>query len=245
MSLGLDRKNAISYIVEMKLLLEQELIWSDVVANNRMNRKRKASGVNSYEKELGFKPETFLNACLEIQDKVKWLDLCCGEGGALLQYAEVVATQNRQSRALLKGIDLVDQFLPIPGNITCLEYEVSSLVGWAVDDQYDLATCVHGLHYIGDKLKVLQNACKAIANSGLLIVNLDLKSIKVEGDPAHRYLRGLFKRVGIHYDSRRKIVRCEGRRELDIELIYQGANDMAGPNYTGQDAVDSYYAVKN
>lgn len=69
----------------MKLLTENELIWSDVVANNRMNRKRSASGVNSYEKDLKFKPEKYLNDWLKQQGHVKWLDLCCGEGNALLQ----------------------------------------------------------------------------------------------------------------------------------------------------------------
>ncbi len=49
----------------MKLLTESELIWSPIVANNRMNRKRRASGINSYEKELKFKPETFLDNCFE------------------------------------------------------------------------------------------------------------------------------------------------------------------------------------
>lgn len=44
----------------MKLLSENELVWSWVVANSKMNRKRNASGVNSYEKELKIKPEVFL-----------------------------------------------------------------------------------------------------------------------------------------------------------------------------------------
>jgi len=44
----------------MKLLAEKDLIWSPIVANSRMNRARKSSGVNSYEKEFKFKPENFL-----------------------------------------------------------------------------------------------------------------------------------------------------------------------------------------
>ena len=38
----------------MNLLQEKELIWSPVVANCNMNRKRNLSGVNSYEKDIGF-----------------------------------------------------------------------------------------------------------------------------------------------------------------------------------------------
>lgn len=49
---------------------------------------------------------------------VKWMDLCCGEANALLQYAAELASKGVQSRALLEGIDLVDQFQPIPSSIT-------------------------------------------------------------------------------------------------------------------------------
>lgn len=145
----LSLKGKVFYFVTMKLLTENELIWSDIVANNRMNRKRNASGVNSYEKELKFKPETYMNACLKQQGHIKWLDLCCGEGNALLQYAKELANNGLQDKATLKGIDLVDQFQPIPALINCLHFETGSLPHWSADDQYDLVTCVHGLHYIG------------------------------------------------------------------------------------------------
>jgi len=229
----------------MKLLREEELVWSDVVANTRMNRKRKASGVNSYQKELKFSPELFLNTMLEKQQQVKWLDLCCGEGGALLQYANSLAQKALQDRAILRGIDLVDHFQPIPENIKCVSFQVGSLVDWSAEDQYDLITCVHGLHYVGDKLKVLAEACKAIAKDGLLIANLDLKSIKVEGDAGNARLNGLLQRSRIEYNARRKVVVCKGSRELLIDIAYLGANDKAGPNYTGQEAVDSHYTMRN
>jgi hypothetical protein len=72
----------------VKLLSEKDLIWSDVVANNRMNRKRKASGTNSYEKDLNFNPASYLDTCMEKKGHIKWLNVCCGEGNALLQYAK-------------------------------------------------------------------------------------------------------------------------------------------------------------
>lgn len=230
------------YLVTMRLLAENELIWSDVVANNRMNRKRNASGVNSYEKELKFKPETWLNACLKEQGHVKWLDLCCGEGKALLQYASELADKGLQAQATLRGIDLTDQFQPVPSLISCLKWETRSLVDWKADDQYDLITCVHGLHYIGDKLKVLTEALKAIAPQGLLMGNLDLKSIKIEGDQKDQNLKKLFKENQVEYNDRRKIITCKGPRNISINLTYQGADDKAGPNYTGQNAVNSYYS---
>jgi SAM-dependent methyltransferase len=231
------------YLVDMKLLTEQELIWSDVVANNRMNRKRNASGVNSYEKELKFKPETFLNSRLQEKGLVKWLDLCCGEGNALLQYAKELHGKELQDKAVLKGIDLVDQFQTVPAFISCLQFEVRSLVDWIADERYDLVTCVHGLHYTGDKIRVIQAALQAVADEGLLLANLDLNSIKVEGDPLHKQLKGLFKTNNIDYNARQKLLVCKGPRNIAVQLTYLGANDQAGPNYTGQDAVDSYYAV--
>ncbi|WP_315815328.1 class I SAM-dependent methyltransferase [Paraflavitalea speifideaquila] len=225
----------------MKLLKEHELIWSDIVANNNMNRKRKASGVNSYEKNLKFKPEVYLNGCLEQQEQIKWLDLCCGEGNALLQYAHELAGRGMQDRARLRGIDLVNQFQPVPAWISCLQWETGSLVDWTADDQYDLITCVHGLHYIGDKLKVITEALKAISPKGMLIANLDLKSIKVEGDADNNMLKRLFGEYQVEYNVRRKIISCNGPRDLVINLTYKGADDQAGPNYTGQNAVDAYY----
>lgn len=48
--------------------------------------------------------------------------------------------------------------------------------------------------------------------------------------------------AGLTYDTRRRLVRCEGPRTLDLGLHYLGADDAIGPNYTGQPAVDSYYA---
>ncbi|WP_212006667.1 methyltransferase domain-containing protein [Chitinophaga sp. HK235] len=225
----------------MKLLSENELIWSPVVANNRMNRKRIASGVNSYEKELNFNPETYLNNCLKQQEQVKWLDLCCGEGNALLQYGETIAGKGLQDRVVLKGIDLVDQFQPIPSTINCLQFEIRSLVSWTSNDQYDLITCVHGLHYIGDKLKVLLTALKTLGKQGVLIANLDLNNIKIEDDRNDQCLKKLFREYEMTYNTRKKILMCKGPRSIDLRLTYVGADDKSGPNYTGQEAVTSYY----
>ena len=43
---------------------DDELIWSPIVVNSRMNRSRTSSGINSYEKEFKFKPEEFLSNIL-------------------------------------------------------------------------------------------------------------------------------------------------------------------------------------
>lgn len=216
----------------MKLLTEQELIWSPVVANNRMNRKRVASGVNSYEKELYFNPAVYLNDLLAKQGEVKWLDVCCGEGNALIQYAKELKTQEGVT---LKGIDLVEQFQEMPSDVHCLQFEVRSLVDWEAEDRYDLITCVHGIHYIGDKLKVIAAVLRALQPEGLFIGHLDLNNIK--GVDAKQ----LFAQHKLDYNSRRRLLKCIGPSHIGLQLIYEGADDQTGPNYTGQEAVTSYY----
>jgi len=225
----------------MKLLAEKELIWSWVVANSKMNRERNASGVNSYEKELKFKPSAFLEKHIHQYGHAKWLDLCCGQGKALIQTGEWLFSKGLQHKAALKGIDLVDAFQPIPPDITCVNFEVKSLVDWSSTDQFDLITCVHGLHYIGDKLKVLASAFERLSPEGLFIANLDLNNIQIENKDTEEFLLNCFKKHNIQYNRRTRILECKGSRQIDFSLIYKGANDGVGPNYTGQDAVCSVY----
>ena len=225
----------------MKLLSENELIWSWVVANSKMNRERNASGVNSYEKELKIKPEVFLENHIHQFGQVKWLDICCGEGKAIIQTAEYLSTKGLQEKAFLKGVDLVKAFQPIPLSITCIDFELKSMVDWSPQEQYDLITCVHGLHYIGDKLKVLKTAFESLSTQGTFIANLDLNNIQLLNGNAETFLKGIFKQNAIQYNSRTRLLTCKGPRRIDFKLTYKGANDEAGPNYTGQDAVCSVY----
>jgi trans-aconitate methyltransferase len=208
-----------------------------------MNRKRKASGVNSYEKELKVKPEVFLEKCIRKTGNVKWLDICCGEGKALIQTAEFLAAKGLQDKAILKGVDLVDAFQTIPAAITCVEFEVRSMVDWISSAQYDLITSVHGLHYIGDKLKVLSRILERLSEQGLFIANLDLNNIHFQNGDAGTYLKNTFKQYNVEYNSRTRLLSCKGPRYIDFKVTYKGANDAAGPNYTGQDAVCSVYEV--
>lgn len=216
----------------MKLLTENELIWSPIVANNRMNRKRGANGVNSYEKDLFFNPTKYLNDCLVKQGAVKWLDICCGEGNALIQYAKGLSGQEG---VWLKGIDLVDQFQDIPVHVSCIEFEVRSIVNWVPSEKYDLITCVHGIHYVGDKLQVLANVSGALQPSGKFIANIDLNNIQGVD------VKKLLAQYAIDYHPKRKLLTCTGPRQMDISWTYEGADDQTGPNYTGQEAVTSYY----
>ncbi len=212
---------------DRRLLDHAALERSSVVANNAMNRERNLDGVNSYRKDLGFSPL----AHLVDNSKSSWLDICCGSGRALIQAARA------QAGLRLVGVDLVDFFDPFsdPG----LTLTAASIIDWAPDPgrTFDLITCVHGLHYIGDKLGVLARALRWLAPGGLFAAHLDLANVKlVSGGRLPRLPRGL------RYDSRRRLVTCRGPLELRLELEYAGADDTCGPNFTGQPAVDSYYS---
>ncbi|MBC7863719.1 MAG: methyltransferase domain-containing protein [Bacteroidia bacterium] len=226
---------------KLHLLPENKLILSPIVANNKMNRERNASGINSYEKEFKFKPEKFLTDHINKYGKVKWLDLCCGQGKALVQCAEFLEKNNFQNKAQLKGIDLIDYFIPVPTKINCLEFEVASLINWTPKEKYDLITCVHGIHYLGDKLLVLSKIFGAISKEGCFIGNFDLKSIVISVDPKNEKLKNIFKVNGINYNGRTKIISCKGTKKINFGLKYLGADENAGPNYTGQEAVNSHY----
>jgi len=92
-----------------KLLNENELEWSTVVANNTMNRERKATGINSYEKDIKLDPIQFLNEKL-VEDKIYWTDLCCGSGNAIIQASKYFENRGIGKKIYLQGIDLVDYF---------------------------------------------------------------------------------------------------------------------------------------
>ncbi|WP_249037978.1 class I SAM-dependent methyltransferase [Actinoplanes italicus] len=204
----------------MNLLDDSALHSSSVVANNAMNRERQLTGVNSYARVLGFDPvERAGNG---------WLDLCCGSGRALIQAA------GRIDPARLTGVDLVDAFAPAPPGLTLVAAPIET---WTPGRAFDLITCVHGLHYVGDKLAVLARVLKWLAPAGTFVADLDLASIK----PGGRRLTALLKAAGVGYDGRRKRITCVGPRDLGLPYRYLGADDRAGPNYTGQPVVNSYY----
>ena len=225
----------------MDLLPEEKLIWSPIVANSSMNRKRVASGINSYEKEFGFKPEAYLDEKIKRHGHASWVDICCGEGNALLQTANYFDGKGFQDKVQLIGIDLLDAFQPIDSKINCLVFETLSVINWLAAQKYDLITCSHGLHYLGDKLKVIETMVGALNPGGLFIANFDIKSISIAGIDTVAHLKNYFKKFQIAYDARKKIIKKLGPVTMEFKLSYIGADDKAGPNYTGQDAVTSYY----
>lgn len=226
----------------MNLLDSDSLEKSAVVANCRMNRERTLIGSNGYSSDLGFNPLDLLEAKSHGRDHVSWLDLCCGSGKALVEAAEIARCHGWEAKLTIIGVDLIRAFVRLDPTLKCVQFVQASLRTWEPCQQFDLITCVHGLHYIGDKLKLIERAVSWLADDGLFAANVDLNNCKlVDGRSATRILAAEFRRNSLEYQSRKKLIRCEGRKTVMFPFRFIGADDEAGPNYTGQPAVNSYY----
>ena len=229
----------------MNLLSDDELEASAIVANCRMNRQRQLLGGNGYDKELGVNPIEFLQElATESIAPIRWLDLCCGTGRALIEMAEHCQGSEFEDRIEIVGIDLVDYFFPVPTSIKSLELKTASLSRWAPASsaKFDLITCVHGLHYIGDKLGLLERICGWLKPAGTFIGQLDLDNVRDQsGQKVAKILLQTFRKNEFDFCPRRRRLRSDGAKETSFEAEYLGGDDTAGPNFTGQPAVNSYY----
>jgi hypothetical protein len=168
--------------------------------------------------------------------------LCCGTGRALLQAADQLRNDGLSDRATLVGVDLVDYFDPTPSPSTPVTLICASITSWTPPRRFDLITCVHGLHYVGDKLAVLTRASGWLTDDGLLIADVDLTTIRLaDGRPAGRPLSKALRQAGFTYDPRRRRLSSTSLRDVHLPYAYLGADDQAGANYTNQPAVNSYY----
>lgn len=177
---------------------------------------------------MGYRRDLRLDVSAYLQTRQSWLDLCCGEGRALAELAPI------HPHCQLVGLDLVDFFAPLPDRVQTV---VSPLEHYRPDGRFDLITCVHGLHYLGDKLLALELASSWLRSGGLLLAHLDLDNLRIRGKrPGPHFLR----HHGLEYHPRFRLLRCQG--PVHFGLDYLGADDRVGPNFTGQAAVTSHYA---
>lgn len=227
----------------VRLLDDRALERSSVVANNAMNRGRGLSGVNSYARDLGFDPYQRLVDTLrgDAGASISWIDMCCGSGRALLETEELFAREFPTADVSLLGIDLIDYFLATP-RTPRLRLIAASAHEWRPKDTADLVTCVHGLHYIGDKLALLSAMAQWTAPGGSFVAHFDPHSIRhPDGSSAARKVLAKLRAAGLTYDRRNHRISAHGPRPLHFSAVYRGADDKAGPGYTGQPAVASYY----
>ena len=231
-------------IFPMNLIDDESLERSAVIANCRMNRERVLVGSNGYDKELGLNPLDILRERVALGRRAAWLDLCCGSGKALIEAARIAQAEGLGRNISIVGVDLVGMFLTPESDLDVLRLVEASLRTWQPEARFDLITCVHGLHYIGDKLGLIARAASWLVDDGLFVANLALENVKLADEPApRRRLMAGFRHAGMEFDGRRRRVSCRGKKEPELPFRYLGADDRAGPNYTGQPAVDSYYEI--
>jgi SAM-dependent methyltransferase len=133
-------------------------------------------------------------------------------------------------------------FFPVPRELGFLQLQEGSVVHWEPNARFDLITCVHGLHYVGDKLRVIERATSWLKPDGLFLAHLDLTNLRLaDGKNAGRKVLRDLRYSGLEYDSRKHLLSCRGRKDIRVDYAYLGAEDRAGPNYTRQEAVNSYY----
>ena len=211
----------------MDLLTESELERSAVVANCRMNRERNLAGSNGYDRELGLDPLDELRRRTAEGRPATWLDLCCGSGKALIEVARIVHDEGRG--VAIVGVDLVGMFLRPDPDLTCLRLVEASLSTWLPDRRFDLITCVHGLHYVGDKLGQIARAASWLAEDGLFVASLDLHNMKIaDGEPAGRRMADDLRRAGLEYDRRRRLGRLPGSEGRWAALSLPGGGRPGG-----------------
>ncbi|ONI86386.1 SAM-dependent methyltransferase [Actinosynnema sp. ALI-1.44] len=208
----------------MHLAHEEELLRSDVVANRSMNRTRPLTGRDSYRTALAFD--------IVAHQPATWLDLCCGSGKALIDAAALLPG------TAITGLDLVDQFTT--ATAATVDLVAAPVSAWQPEHRYDLITCVHGMHYIGDKLGTLTRAVQWLAPKGVFVANFDATAVRDrDGNPLN--VTKALRAADFDYNARTRRIRKIGPDTTPFPWRYLGADKSAGPNYTGQPAVDSYY----
>lgn len=227
----------------MTMLRPDELLSSPVVANATMNRGRGLGGVNSYERDLRASPADFLAARVQQRGHALWYDACCGQGRALVEAATRFQATDRGRAARIVGVDLIDMFAPArPPGLTLIAADVAA---FRLEQPADLVTCVHGLHYLGDKLGFLESAYAMLAPGGLLLAHLDPDNVRALGSGASAWRQASRRAAkgGVPLGFKGHVLRIQKTdAPLSFGLAFRGATVSERPNYTGITVIDSWYA---
>ncbi len=226
------------------MLDADELLASPLVANATMNRGRGLSGVNSYERDLRFAPLPFLAARAEARGEALWYDACCGQGRALAEAGRQIDAAGWGSKVRLVGADLAGMFVsPLPPRV---QFVQADAVAYSLGARADLITCVHGLHYLGDKLAFLQNAYAQLAPGGLFLGSLDAANVCGPGGaPIFARLARRARRGGVRLELKGQVLHLERTGALlDFRAVYRGAAASARPHASGITVIESWYDVR-
>ena len=225
------------------MLSADELLASPIVANSAMNRGRGLTGVNSYERDLRFSITEFLAERVRERGTAVWYDACCGQGRALVEAGRQFDAAGWGRQVQIVGVDLVPMFTPEEAPVTLVAADVAA---FTLEQPADLITCVHGLHYLGDKLGFLQTAHALLAPGGLLLGHLDTSNIlnSESGLPIWRHAARHAAKNGAALELKAHVLRVmQTEAALDFGATHQGATVSEQPNYTGITVIDSWYTL--
>ena len=226
------------------MLPADELLASSTVANATMNRGRGLSGVNSYERELRFSLIDFLAERVREHGAAVWYDACCGQGRALVEAGRQFADDGWGSQVQIIGVDLVSMFTPDEApNVTLRAADVAA---FTLEQPADLITCVHGLHYLGDKLGFLQHAYTLLAPGGLLLGHLDASNVlhAESGQSIWRQAARHAAKRGAALELKSHVLRVKRTdAPLDFGVTFQGGSISEKPNYSGITVINSWYTA--
>lgn len=224
------------------LLSDAALAASDVAVNSAMNRGRGLSGTNSYARELRFEPLSFLAERAAKWGVARWLDLACGEGRALREAADIARKSFPGLHFEFLGVDLLPP-RRLPEDAASLKLVAASALDWTPEGRFDLVTCVHGLHYVGDKLQLLARIAFWLLPDGLFLGHLDPKNLRLEGAADGRRIVRALSAAGFELNRGKRLLTRRGHAAVTLPFRFLGGDPHAGPNFTLQPAVDSIYAL--
>jgi hypothetical protein len=78
---------------------------------------------------------------------------------------------------------------------------------------------------------------------GRFAANFDIDSLRTADAKPSRLFAAAVREEGFEYDARRHLISRAGYGEPSFPFRYLGADDQAGPNYTGQLAVHGRYDI--
>jgi SAM-dependent methyltransferase len=206
-----------------------------------MNRNRGLSGVNSYAVELGFDILLWLMDRARLHGNAFWCDACCGEGEALSDARSVLDKSEIGKNIAFVGVDLIGGVIDFRSpNIV-----IGDVATYDPGRPVDLITCVHGLHYIGDKVGLLEHFYSILAPGGMIACNIDFANVLVGGTPVKSWnalarSTGM-KRMNATFRKHVLILHKSGVLPIRFGLKYCGAEISAEPNYTGITVINSWY----
>ena len=195
-----------------------------------MNRSRGSAGSNSYQKDLSIDLIEFLRQKSVNNESARWLDICCGEGRALIETATLIANraaiENSPNDLQITGIDLAGMFQKYPVDLTHLQLLEVPIEEFKPSQEFDLITCVHGLHYLGDKLSTIQKAAAWLKTDGLFLANVEMKNLKLfENKNSHSIFSAFLRKQGFEFNSKKHLLKLKGKRNFAIPFEYLGADD--------------------